>query len=62
MPPERVLGATADERSDLYSLGCVAYWMLTGRPVFTGEPMAVHDPSCSDRSAASVDDFRGAHS
>jgi DNA-binding NtrC family response regulator len=41
MPPERVLGALADERSDLYALGCVAYWMLTGRTVFTGEPMAV---------------------
>jgi eukaryotic-like serine/threonine-protein kinase len=41
MPPERVLGEDADERSDLYSLGCVAYWMLTGRTVFTGEPMAV---------------------
>jgi len=41
MPPERVVGEAADERSDLYSLGCVAYWMLTGRPVFTGEPMAV---------------------
>jgi serine/threonine protein kinase len=41
MPPERVMGGAADERSDLYSLGCVAYWMLTGRPVFTGEPMAV---------------------
>ena len=41
MPPERVLGGTADERSDLYSLGCVAYWMLTGRTVFTGDPMAV---------------------
>ena len=41
MPPERVVGAAADERSDLYSLGCVAYWMLTGRAVFTGEPMTV---------------------
>ena len=41
MPPERVLGAPADERSDLYALGCVAYWMLTGQPVFTGEPMTV---------------------
>lgn len=41
MPPERVLGSDADERSDLYSLGCVAYWMLTGQTVFTGEPMAM---------------------
>jgi DNA-binding NtrC family response regulator len=41
MPPERVVAASADERSDLYSLGCVGYWMLTGQPLFTGEPMAV---------------------
>ena len=37
MPPERILGAVADERSDLYAIGCVAYWLLTGRTVFEGE-------------------------
>jgi DNA-binding NtrC family response regulator len=41
MPPERVVGSPAEERSDIYALGCVAYWMLTGRTVFSGEPMAV---------------------
>jgi DNA-binding NtrC family response regulator/tRNA A-37 threonylcarbamoyl transferase component Bud32 len=41
MPPERVQGVDADERSDIYALGCVAYWMLTGRTVFAGEPMAM---------------------
>jgi|SoiMethySBSTD1v2_1073268.scaffolds.fasta_scaffold06488_4 eukaryotic-like serine/threonine-protein kinase len=41
MPPERVLGQSADERSDIYALGCVAYWMLTGHTVFSGDPMAV---------------------
>ena len=44
MPPERVTGGPGDETSDLYSLGCVAFWMLTGKPVFSGEPgaMLVH--------------------
>jgi serine/threonine protein kinase len=41
MSPERVTGSPTDERSDLYALGCVAYWMLTGKAVFTGEPVAV---------------------
>jgi serine/threonine-protein kinase len=36
MPPEVVLGHEVDGRADLYGLGCVAYWLLTGRPVFEG--------------------------
>jgi serine/threonine-protein kinase len=36
MAPEIALGQEFDRRSDLYGLGCVAYWLLTGRPVFEG--------------------------
>jgi serine/threonine-protein kinase len=34
MSPEAALGDTLDGRSDIYALGCVAYWLLTGQPVF----------------------------
>ena len=42
LSPEQAVGAPADERSDLYSLGCVMVTMMTGLPPFTGEhPIAV---------------------
>jgi serine/threonine-protein kinase len=36
--PEQALGATdVDARADIYSTGCVAYWLLTGQQVFTAD-------------------------
>jgi serine/threonine-protein kinase len=34
--PEVVLGKPSDHRVDIYSLGCVAYWLVTGKLVFEG--------------------------
>jgi eukaryotic-like serine/threonine-protein kinase len=46
MAPEIVLGAAIDQRADVYAIGCVAYYLLTGQPVFeadtAGDLFALH--------------------
>ena len=37
MAPEQAVGTGVDHRSDLYSVGCVAYAMICGRPPFVDD-------------------------
>ncbi|MCI0379939.1 MAG: serine/threonine-protein kinase, partial [Gemmataceae bacterium] len=40
MSPEQVRGQTADARSDIFSLGCVLFEMVSGRRAFAGDSSA----------------------
>jgi len=41
MAPEVIRGAVPDPRADMYSLGVVTYWTLTGRLPFTGSARSI---------------------
>jgi serine/threonine-protein kinase len=36
MAPEQILGRTVGGRTDIYAVGCLAFWLLTGSYVFSG--------------------------
>ena len=42
LSPEQATGSAADARSDLYSVGCLFYELVSGKPPFTGDtPVAI---------------------
>lgn len=42
LSPEQATGGMADARSDLYSVGCLFYELISGKPPFSGEtPVAI---------------------
>ncbi len=41
MAPEQAAGRPAGPAADLYAVGCVAWWLVTGAPPFDGDPRVV---------------------
>jgi Tol biopolymer transport system component/predicted Ser/Thr protein kinase len=54
MSPEQLQGKEADNRSDLFSFGCVLYEMLTGKRAFDGQSAASVIAAILERPSPSV--------
>jgi len=59
MSPEQAFGEQVDSRSDLYSLGCVFYFMLTGAKPYTADnPVALAMKHLRDPIPQLPDEYR----
>jgi serine/threonine protein kinase len=57
MSPEQALGKKVDARTDQYSLGCIAFELLTGRTPFAAENNLVVLMAHVNKKAPSVNEF-----
>lgn len=51
MSPEMISGKTVSETADIYGLGCVAYWLLSGNYVFGGSLQRIFSCHVSEQPA-----------